>query len=101
MPTQNIGLDGVVTQQENYKRSGFKLAYRNIRYEGVGIDDEISDPNIIPLSRVPIDKLLQYDRQVFPTNREVFLKKWIKQPESLTLACLKNNNLLGYGMVRK
>jgi len=30
----NIGLDGVVDQQENYKKSGFKLAYRNIRYQG-------------------------------------------------------------------
>ncbi|KJR42675.1 N-acetyltransferase GCN5 [Candidatus Magnetoovum chiemensis] len=29
-----IGLDGVLAQEENYKKSGFKLAYRNIRYEG-------------------------------------------------------------------
>lgn len=33
---QNIGLDGVVNQQENYKKSGFRLAYRNIRYKGKG-----------------------------------------------------------------
>ena len=31
-----IGLDGVIDQQENYKKSGFRLAYRNIRYEGIG-----------------------------------------------------------------
>src|ERR1700757_5021457 len=29
-----IGLDGVVAQQDNYKKSGFKLAYANIRYGG-------------------------------------------------------------------
>src|SRR5262249_4490623 len=29
-----IGLDGVVAQQENYKKSGFRLAYANIRYGG-------------------------------------------------------------------
>src|ERR1700754_430899 len=29
-----IGLDGVVAQQENYKKSGFQLAYANIRYGG-------------------------------------------------------------------
>ncbi len=33
---RNVGLDGVVAQQNNYKKSGFKLAYRNIRYEGYG-----------------------------------------------------------------
>ena len=29
-----IGLDGVVAQQENYRKSGFELAYANIRYGG-------------------------------------------------------------------
>ncbi len=29
-----IGLDGVVAQQQNYRRSGFELAYANIRYGG-------------------------------------------------------------------
>ena len=32
---RNVGLDGVVAQQENYKKSGFRLAYRNIRYGGI------------------------------------------------------------------
>ena len=30
-----VGLDGVVAQQDNYRKSGFKLAYRSIRYGGV------------------------------------------------------------------
>ena len=29
-----IGLDGVVAQQENYRRSDFRLAFRNIRQRG-------------------------------------------------------------------
>ena len=29
-----VGLDGVPAQQDNYRRSGFELAYRNIRYGG-------------------------------------------------------------------
>ena len=29
-----VGLDGVIAQQENYKRSGFVLAHRNIRFGG-------------------------------------------------------------------
>jgi ribosomal protein S18 acetylase RimI-like enzyme len=101
LPTQNIGLDGVVEQQENYKKSGFKPAYRNIRYEGMGTNDSTDYPSIIPLSSIPFDKLLDYDRQVFPTNRAVFLKEWIKQPKGLAVAYVEGDNLLGYGMVRK
>ena len=33
LKTQNIGLDGVVEQQNNYKKSGFELAYNNARYQ--------------------------------------------------------------------
>src|SRR5262249_27446480 len=29
-----IGLDGVVAQQRNYRKSGFRLAYSNVRYGG-------------------------------------------------------------------
>ncbi len=101
LPTQNIGLDGVVAQQENYKKSGFKLAYRNIRYEGIGVNNNVGDPNIIRLSDFVYEQLLQYDMQVFPTERSVFLKEWIRQPESLLIGYLINGKLKGYGMVRK
>ncbi len=100
LPTQNIGLDGVVAQQENYKKSGFKLAYRNIRYEGMGLSTKIDDPNMVSLSNIPFEQLLKYDNQVFPASRPKFLREWIKQPESLAVAYLKDKNLIGYGMVR-
>jgi len=29
-----IGLDGVTAQQDNYRKSGFQLAYANVRYGG-------------------------------------------------------------------
>lgn len=101
LPTQNIGLDGVVDQQENYKKSGFELAYRNIRYEGTGTSGQNEDPNIVSLSKVPFEKLLQYDNQMFPTPRATFLKEWIKQSESLAVGYMKGEEMLGYGMVRK
>lgn len=101
LSTQNIGLDGVVAQQENYKKSGFKLAYRNIRYEGVGDKRKIKYSNIIKLSEIPFSKLVEYDSKLFPVSRPQFLKNWIKQPESLAVGYLNKNQLAGYGMIRK
>ncbi len=101
LPTQNISLDGVAAQQENYKKSGFKLAYGNIRYEGKGSDDKLDDKNIVSLSQVQFDQLVSYDNQVFPTERRLFLQNWIMQPESLSVAFINERNILGYGTVRK
>jgi hypothetical protein len=102
LSTQNIGLDGVVAQQENYKKSGFKLAFRNIRYEGHGSDEKIKEnKNIKPLSEINFDLVCKYDKEIFLHDRIKFLQLWIKQPESLAIGYVKNNKLLGYGMVRK
>ncbi|HEX7017852.1 MAG TPA: GNAT family N-acetyltransferase [Patescibacteria group bacterium] len=101
LATQNIGLDGVVAQQDNYKKSGFKLAYGNIRYEGIGTEDKGEWSDIVNLNEVPFEKLLAYDKSIFPTEREAFLKLWIKQPESLAVGLMKDDELQGYGMVRK
>src|ERR1700751_4290157 len=43
-----IGLDGVVAQQQNYRKSGFKLAYANVRYGGA-ITADSSQAGIIGL----------------------------------------------------
>ncbi len=100
LPGHNIGLDGVVAQQENYKKSGFTRAYANIRYEGIGGKTLKKSKNIVLLSKVPFDELLKYDRALFPADRASFLKLWIIQPKSLALGYVQNGKLRGYGMVR-
>src|SRR3977135_2845378 len=32
---RNVGLDGVVAQQANYRKSGFRNAWNNVRHEGM------------------------------------------------------------------
>ncbi|MBL7150868.1 GNAT family N-acetyltransferase [Candidatus Microgenomates bacterium] len=101
LPSQNIGLDGVVAQQDNYKKSGFKLVCRNIRYEGVGVKQTENNLEMVLLKDVPFEQFKSYDDQVFPASRSVFLQSWIKQPESLAIGFVKDGKLLGYSMVRK
>lgn len=97
----NIGLDGVVTQQENYTKSGFKLAYRNIRYEGVGGGEQPKNAEIVELSTLPFETIDHYDQPFFPADRSQFTQAWITQPESHALGIMQNGQLAGYGVIRK
>jgi GNAT superfamily N-acetyltransferase len=96
--SRNVGLDGVVAQQENYKKSGFKLAYRNIRHVGIGGG---SDPSgLVDLSLVAFDEIARYDEIVFPASRTNFLSRWIRQPKSAALGVISDEGLSGYGVLR-
>lgn len=97
---RTIGLDGVVAQQNNYKKSGFALAYRNIRYQGIGGGHLPVDAGIVPLSTIPFDALCAYDKAFFPGQRLQFLKCWIDQPQSAALCVLQDRTLAGYGVLR-
>lgn len=96
----NVGLDGVVAQQEYYQRHGFRIAYRNIRYQFISTGQEFADSRIVELGRIPFETLTAYDRQMFPAPRTEFLKLWIGHPETVALGYLNDNRLLGYGVRR-
>ncbi|MGV6827214.1 MAG: GNAT family N-acetyltransferase [bacterium] len=96
----NIGLDGVVEQQANYAKSGFKLAYRNIRYQHVA--HSVSQASAIkPVAELPIDDLLTYERAFFPVPREGFVKAWLDQADSHALAHVEGADINGYGVIRR
>jgi len=101
LKTQNIGLDGVIEQQENYKKSGFKLAYSNIRYEGIVKHSNEHFSELVDLSKVSFNEIVQYDNNFFPVSRPRFLKCWVKQPESLSLAALHGGKIVGYSVIRR
>lgn len=98
---RNVGLDGVVAQQENYKKSGFKLAYRNIRYEGHGGGNFPEYSEIVKLFTLPFEIIDKYDQPFFPANRTQFIKSWINQDGCKALGIMPNGNLAGYGVIRK
>ncbi|OMH37986.1 GNAT family N-acetyltransferase [Motiliproteus sp. MSK22-1] len=97
---RNIGLDGVMAQQDNYKKSGFNLAYRNIRYEGQGGGDFPENADIVELSSLPFETIDICDQPMFPAHRSHFLKCWINQPDSYALGIMKSGMLAGYGVIR-
>lgn len=67
----NVGLDGVVAQQSNYARSGFRLAYRNVRYRGQAGAVAVH-ASIQPAGEVAYEPIAEYDRRIFPERRDAF-----------------------------
>jgi GNAT superfamily N-acetyltransferase len=95
-----IGLDGVVSQQENYKKSGFALAHANIRYGGTIAAPAAVPAGIVPLSEVPFAAVEADEATVFPAKRPVFLRAWIGAPGHLGRALLRDGRLAAWGVIR-
>lgn len=98
---RNMGGDGVVAQQENYKKAGFFIAWRNLRHEGRGGGIFPQHPQIVSLSELPLKDVCGYDRIFFPEGRDSFLGVWIAQPECKALGFKDNGRLAGYGVIRR
>jgi len=95
-----VGLDGVVAEQENYKRSGFELAYRNIRYGGTPtLSDAVPGLEIRAL-KAPNDVLKAFDRTVFPVRRDAFLAAWLGTPRHAAFAAYRDGDFAGYAVAR-
>ncbi len=93
-----VGLDGVVQEQENYKKSGFSLYYRNRRYEILVKGKHASET--VKLEAVEFYTLSTYDAEIFGVKRDKFLKEWIGMPNAKGFALSKDQTLVGYGVVR-
>lgn len=99
---RNVGLDGVPAQQDNYRKSGFRLAWRNIRYQGVAAARGLPPPGIAleDAKTLPFERIAAYDRRFFPAPRDAFLANWIGAPGHVALAAIHDGALAGLGVIR-
>ena len=96
----NVGLDGVVAQQSNYARSGFRFAYPSFRYRGQAEPAEIHD-SVRPAAEVAFEAIGDFDRQIFPERRDAFLRGWLTQPMAGAFVAEDGRRLTGYTVVRR
>jgi hypothetical protein len=97
---RTIGLDGVVAQQDNYRKSGFALAYPNIRYGGT-ITGSTAPPAAIALADVGFVTIAADDATVFPAPRDAFLRAWISARGHVGRALVRDGKLAAWGVIRR
>jgi GNAT superfamily N-acetyltransferase len=95
-----VGLDGVVAQQQNYRKSGFNFAYANIRYGGMIAVPNPARLSVVALSEVPFAIVEESDATIFPASRRAFLRAWIGTPGHVGRALLRDGKLAAWGVIR-
>lgn len=98
---RTIGLDGVVAQQDNYRKSGFSLAHRNIRFGGIPSQVETPPRDAVPIEDVPFSAIEADDATVFPAPRPAFLRAWIAAPSHCGRALVRDDRLAAWGVIRR
>ena len=95
-----IGLDGVAAQQDNYRKSGFRLAYANIRYSGIVTASTKPPADLVALDMIPFALVEADDSTVFPAPRSAFLRAWITTSGHVGRALMRNGKLAAWGVIR-
>jgi GNAT superfamily N-acetyltransferase len=95
-----VGLDGVVAQQDNYRKSGFELAYANVRYGGNVVAQPLLHRDVVALTDIPLALVEASDATVFPAPRTAFLRAWIGAPGHAGRALMRDGRLVAWGVIR-
>ena len=95
-----IGMDGVVAMQPFYEKGGFRVAFRDERYERVGGAFDVSH-RITTINVHDHEQLIDYDRGCVGYGRQVFLRSWLRTPNSHGFKFRQDNQLCGYAVIRK
>ncbi|MEM8972861.1 MAG: GNAT family N-acetyltransferase [Pseudomonadota bacterium] len=105
LSNRTIGLDGVPAQQDNYRKSGFVLAGRNVRYAGQrGAITSDRSPKAQLVTTEMLDEVLAYDRQFFADDREGFMRQWLHGADAGSrwgVAFLEDDSVQGLGAIRQ
>lgn len=95
-----IGMDGVVAMQDFYRKGGFKLAFKDIRYRRKAEAFPVA-AQIRPLDSEDMQAVSSLDKECFGYPRDAFLHQWLSMPNAKALVYRDKQQLEGYAVLRK
>ncbi len=100
--SRTIGLDGVPAQQDNYRKSGFSLAFQSARWGG-GLRGLVATRSYVrPVTSDDNAAVLAFDRGYVPAPRDRFLSAWLAPSATRqTEGYFEDGVLRGYGTIRR
>ena len=104
---RTVGLDGVVAQQENYRRSGFELAGRNVRFSGKpgALEAKPDGLEIRAVGSRFLAAIGTYDARHFPGARDAFINDWVLPSKPsvsrYSRVAISDGKLVGFGTIRR
>ncbi|KUO15606.1 GNAT family N-acetyltransferase [Streptomyces dysideae] len=96
---RTIGLDGVVAQQDNYRRSGFRLAHRTARFTGTAPAAE-APADVRVVRPEDLADITAYDGGCTPADRPRFLAHWVTGAGHHAVVRRTGGRVTGFGVIR-
>ncbi|WAU81618.1 GNAT family N-acetyltransferase [Streptomyces sp. Qhu-G9] len=98
---RTIGLDGVVAQQGNYRRSGFRLAHKTFRFGGLPTAVAATAASgVRGAEDRDLGAVIAYDSGCHPADRPRFVESWLGGTGHRALVRVVDGRLTGYGVIR-
>lgn len=99
---RTVGLDGVVAQQENYKKSGFSLAWNNVRYGGSIASGVLPSGGVRAVAAADLSAIAAYDALRYGASRVAFLTPWLQSSaERRSFVATGDGDIRGYCTARR
>jgi GNAT superfamily N-acetyltransferase len=98
-----VGAEGFKDRLENYRRLGFRFSHPDTRYLYIKPNelDFFSCPKIQDYQDSYFKMINNYDRKCFPSERDAFLKNWLKAPNAKSKFILDGECIRGFATIRK
>lgn len=94
-----VGIDARPEQRGECADYGFAVAFRSIRYVGTGDGRACTHAGLVPLTRIGLGRVQEFDRLVFGASRAKQLRRWVDGRGATGLGIDLGYGLAGYGMM--